>query len=269
MKYMKMDGPYKYYAEPDMWDDNSDIICYTDTHTRDVNEYSDKNIALLIEPRGIQRDVYLKMEKNAKNFKYIFTHDSKLLQLPNAKPIIWGGCWCQYYNNEPKDKFIGMICSHKKYTELHRVRLRTALMFQNEENFDMYGIYHDNERIDPMVAHANYKYEVVVENWRDEIWITEKLIDAFATKCIPIYLGATKVGDYFNTKGMIIVNDEKELQNTIKSMLSNKEYWDKYYNDHLKEIEENYEKSKEYWSFEKWLYKTYEKEIESLFNNEI
>ena len=272
MKYLKMDGPYKFYCEETMWDDNSPITCYTDTHTRDVNEDNkDKQVALLIEPRAIQRDVYLKMERNYNNFKYVFTHDSKLLStLPNAKPIIWGGCWCRDYNlNTIKDKFIGMICSHKKYTELHRVRLRTALMFKDCENFDMYGIYNDNERVDPMISHDKYKYEVVVENQIDDIWFTEKIIDAFATKCIPIYLGARNIGDYFNTDSMIIVHNEDELQNTIKSMLNNVDYWNDFYNDVniQKAIEDNYDRCKKYWSFEKLFYKTYEKEIGEMFND--
>lgn len=270
MKYLKMDGPYKFYAEESMWDDNSQVVCYTDTHTRDVNPNNkEKQVALLIEPRAIQRDVYLKMEKNYNNFKYVFTHDSKLLNtLPNAKPIIWGGCWCREFNPDTiKDRFIGMICSHKKYTELHRVRLRTALMFKDYENFDMYGIYNDNERVDPMIAHDRYKYEVVVENEIDNIWITEKIIDAFSTKCIPIYLGAKDIGNYFNTDGMIIVHTEEELQNTIKSMLNNVDYWNDYYNDLniQKAIEDNYIRCKKYWSFEKLFYETYKKELGEMF----
>lgn len=270
MKRMRMYGPYTDYGSPDNWDKDSPITCITDVYTRDVEDKPNTQVALLIEPRAIQRDVYLRMENNYKYFKYVFTHDSKLLRiLPNAKPIIWGGCWCRYYNNQPKDKFIGMICSHKKYTELHRVRLRTALMFKDCENFDMYGIYEDNERIDPMVAHDRYKYDVVVENYIDELWFTEKLIDAFATKCIPIYLGATKISEYFNTDGMLIVQNEEELQQLIKSMLDNKEYWDNYYNDEKVQnaMQENYEKSKQYWNFEEWFYKTYEKEIEEMFND--
>lgn len=269
MKYMKMHGPYEHYGRPNMWDKDSPITCYVDTRIREVDHYEEGNVALLIEPRGIQRDVYLKMERNYKFFKYVFTHDSKLLNtLPNAKPIIWGGCWCEC-ENPVKDKFIGMICSHKKYTELHRVRLRTALKFKDYDNFDMYGIYHDNERIDPMIAHENYKYVVVVENWRDEIWMSEKLIDAFATKSIPIYYGATKVGDYFNTNGIIIVNNEEELQNTITNMLNNVDYWNDYYNDiNIQEaIEDNYERCKKYKNFEECFYNMYGDLIEELYND--
>jgi hypothetical protein len=268
MKYLKMDGPYTDYGRPDMWDKNSKIKCCVDTHTRDTECKPNEQVALLIEPRSIQRDVYLKMENNYKNFKYVFTHDSKLLAtLPNAKPIIWGGCWCRVGNPVIKDKFIGMICSHKKYAELHRVRLRTALKFKDRENFDLYGPYQDNERIDPMIAHERYRYVVVVENYIDDIWITEKIIDAFACKCIPIYLGARDICKYFNKDGIIQVKDEKELNNTIESMLNNVEYWKDFYSDinTQKAITENYNISKKYNNFEEWFYNTYEKEIEDMF----
>jgi hypothetical protein len=270
MKYLKMDGPYTDYGRPDMWDKESPITCYVDTHTRDTECKPNEQVALLIEPRSIQRDVYLKMEKNYKNFKYVFTHDSKLLNtLPNAKPIIWGGCWCRC-ENPVKDKFIGMICSHKKYAELHRVRLRTALMFKDNPNVDVYGPYQDNERIDPTIAHEHYKYVVVVENYIDDIWITEKIIDAFACKCIPIYLGARDISKYFNPDGIIQVHDEQELQNTIKLMTQHVSYYNEMYNENYiqKAINENYETSKKYNNFEEWFYKEYEKEIGGMFDNE-
>lgn len=267
MKYMKLDGPYKDYGRPDMWDNNSEVVCYVDTHTRETPNNSDKQVALLIEPRSIQRDVYLKMKDNYKNFKYVFTHDSKLLKkLPNAKPIIWGGCWCK--NENPiKDKFIGMLYSHKKFTPLHKVRYKIGELYKEIENIDVYGPYKDNERIDPMIAHERYKYVVVIENYIDDIWITEKIIDAFATKTIPIYLGARDINKYFNKNGIIQVEDEKELIKTINTMLNNVEYWNDYYNDiHIQEtIEENYEISKKYWNFEEWFYKTYEKEISEMY----
>jgi hypothetical protein len=251
-----------------MWDKESPITCYVDTHTRETEYNPDKQVALLIEPRSIQRDVYLKMEKDWNKYKYVFTHDSKLLNnIPNAKPFIWGGVWCRC-ENPVKDKFIGMICSHKKYAELHRVRLRTALMFKDNPNVDVYGPYQDNERIDPTIAHEHYKYVVVVENYIDDIWITEKIIDAFACKCIPIYLGAKDICKYFNKDGIIQVKDEKELNDTIENMLNNIEYWNNYYNDVniQKAINENYETSKKYNNFEEWFYKEYKKEIEGLFN---
>ena len=265
MKLMKLDSPYEYYDNKDMWDNNSEVVCYVDTHIREVAEPKNQ-VAMLIEPRSIQRDVYITAKEKAHLFKYIFTHDSKLLQeLPNARPIIWGGCWCQC-ENPIKDKFMSILSSDKKYAELHRVRYRTALMFKDIDNIDVYGTC-IGKFVDPIEAHEHYKYAVIVENYIDDLWFTEKIINCFATKTIPIYLGSKKIGDYFNADAIIQVNDEKELQATIKSMLDNIDYWNNYYYEDKvqKAIEDNYKTYPKYINFEKRLYETYEKEIQELF----
>ena len=262
MKYLKMDGPYTDYGRPDMWDEESPIKCCVDTHTRDTECKPNEQVALLIEPRSIQRDVYLKMEKNYKNFKYVFTHDSKLLNnIPNAKPFIWGGVWCRC-ENPVKDKFMSILSSDKKYAELHRVRLRTALMFKDNGNVDVYGTC-IGKRVDPIQTHEHYKYAVVVENYIDDLWITEKILNCFATKTIPIYLGSPKISEYFNPDGIIQVHDEQELQNTIKLMTKHVSYYNEMYNeDYVQEaINENFEKSKNFEGFEERFYSKYEKEI--------
>lgn len=265
MKLMKLDSPYEYYDNKEMWNSESPVVCYVDTHIRKVEEPGNQ-VAMLIEPRSIQRDVYITAKKKAHLFKYVFTHDSRLLnEIPNAKPIIWGGCWCQC-ENPIKDKFMSILSSDKKYAELHRVRLRTALMFKDTPNIDVYGTC-VGKYVDPIQAHEHYKYAVIVENYIDDLWFTEKIINCFATKTIPIYLGSKAIGKYFNVNGIIQVNSEEELQNTIKSMVNNIDYWNDYYNDIniQKAIEENYKTYPKYTNFEKRLYKEYKKEIQELF----
>lgn len=267
MNKMKLVGPYNGYAKPEMWDNSSEVTCYVDNRIRLIDKKSDKQVILLIEPRPIQEDVYHDVLKKASLVRYVFTHDSQLLAvLPNAKPIIWGGCWvkCEF---PEKTRFMSCLCSHKYLTDLHKVRYDTCQMFKNYENFDLFGPFDDNHRIDPSESYIPYKYTLAIENYIDDIWITEKVIGCFATKTIPIYLGANNIGDYFNTEGMIIVKDKDDLQKTVKSMLENQEYWEDYYNDVnvQKAINENYEKSKQYWYFEDWFYTTYEKEIGGLF----
>ena len=83
----------------------------------------------------------------------------------------------------------------------------------------------------------------LLENEQRDNWITEKLIDCLASKTIPIYWGASNIGDYFNTDGMIIFNTIEEL----KDILDNLD--EKFYDDRVDVVEENYEKSKEYWDF--------------------
>ena len=83
------------------------------------------------------------------------------------------------------------------------------------------------------------------------------MIDCFASKTIPIYWGASNIGEYFNTDGMIIFNNIEEL----KDILDNLD--EKFYDDRVEIIEENYEKSKQYWDFHARVRKTIEGYIDN------
>ena len=82
-----------------------------------------------------------------------------------------------------------------------------------------------------------------MENEKKNDWITEKLIDCFATKTIPIYWGALNVSDYFNSDGILTFDNIDEL----KDILDNLD--EKFYDSRIDIIEQNYEESKKYWDF--------------------
>lgn len=58
---------------------------------------------------------------------------------------------------------------------------------------------------------APYRYSVIIENARERHYFSEKLIDAFLCRTIPIYWGAPNVGDVFDTAGMILCADEEQI----------------------------------------------------------
>ena len=88
-------------------------------------------------------------------------------------------------------------------------------------------------------------------------WITEKVIDCFATKTIPIYYGAPNIGDFFNKDGIIVFNSIDELNVILNSLPPN------FYESKRAAIEENYERSKQYYDF----HKRVEGEINNLIKN--
>lgn len=117
-----------------------------------------------------------------------------------------------------------------------------------QEAEDLNGFNIVKHKSPPRTPNKNFlfetaKYYIVIENEQRDNWITEKLIDCLASKTIPIYWGASNIGDYFNTDGMIIFNNIEEL----KDILDNLD--EKFYDDRVDIVEENYEKSKEYWDF--------------------
>jgi len=263
MNKMKLISQYEQYGNKDMWDANSPVKCVCDEQIY-ANKRTGKQVMLLIEPRPIQPNVYEYALQVADQYEYVFTHDSQLLAvLDNAKPILWGGVWCRCENPE-KNKLISMTSSDKEMCELHKERKRIARKYKDK--IDVYGTIDGGEFVDPIDTLKNYKYSVVIENHIDNLWFTEKLLNCFATKTIPIYYGARDISEYFNEYGMFICNSLKQLETMIDVITTCKVASEEFYINHLPYIQENYELSKQYEKFDTWLYKTYEKEIGGLFN---
>lgn len=262
MNRMKLVSAYKDYGNPDMWDANSNVKCVTDERIY-ANKREGKQVILLIEPRSIQPNVYDYVLQVYDQYEYVFTHDSKLLNaLPNAKPILWGGVWCRC-ENPKKTKLISMICSDKELCDLHKERKRIARKYKDK--IDVYGTIDGGEYTDSFNALNDYMYSVVIENHIDDIWFTEKICNCFAMKVIPIYYGARDIDEYFDSNGIIRCESLDTLEKAIDTLIENEERAKAFYNRRFHYIDLNYELSKQYEGFDEWFYKTYEKEIEGLF----
>lgn len=235
------------------WSQDGEVNCYANEFVKTVDTPKEKSIALLIEPRSLYGGVYDWMEVNYAKFKYVFTHDSILLsKLPNAKLILFGGVWAS--DPQEKTKNISMISSDKHLCPLHDIRYN--LCRQLERYIDCYG--YNGHRIDTISAHAPYRYAVVIENYIDDYWFTEKICNCFANKTIPIYVGARNIEKYFNADGIIQVVPE-DIKDVVKSLKPEEEY-----NKHLEAIEDNFQRVKKYYCFEDWFYLTYKDLLEGI-----
>lgn len=264
MNKMRLISHYDCYGRKDFWDENSDVYAITDDFVM-KSEYKsvprDKKVALLIEPRAIVPEAYDYVGKHYDEFKYVFTGDDELLKLPNAKPIIWGGVW--YRCEEPKKtKLISMICSDKELCDLHKERKRIARKYKDK--IDVYGTIDGGEYIDDNI-HKDYMYEVVIENDIQDIWFTEKLLNCFANKTIPIYLGARDISKYFNPRGIINCHSIEEVEEKVNEILENPNKFKLKYDYSKLTLNENYELSKRFENFDTWFYNKYEKEIGEMF----
>lgn len=264
MNKMKLVSYYTQYGDINNWDSSSPVKCVCDEHIFS-NAREGKQVMLLIEPRSIQPNVYEYALQVADQYEYVFTHDSKLLNaLPNAKPILWGGVWCRS-ENPKKTKLISMISSDKELCELHKERKRIARKYKDK--IDVYGTIDGGEYVKPIDTLEPYMYSVVIENYIDDIWFTEKICNCFATKTIPIYYGARDISNFFEDRSIIICRSIDELEKRINDVIDLQDDYIEFYNekDTQLALQENYELSKQYEKFDEWFYKTYEKEIEGLF----
>ena len=213
----------------------------------------EKGSALLIEPRPLQAATYTLVETNYEKFNHIFTHDSQLLAiLPNAEPILF---WNNYeLNDEPKTKDISFICGKKRMCSIHIERMKLAKVLKDE--IDVLGDWNNGPRVNTHDAYAPYKFAVVIENYMDDDWFTEKILNAFANKTIPIYFGARNISKYFNDFGIIQVNNLWDIPETIRHI---KEIGiDFSYNVRKPAIEDNFREVQKYKNFENWFVQHYE-----------
>jgi len=220
---------------------------------KDINNGLD-NYGWLLESHGLTKDLedhFLKdtLSKVA-DFKYIFTHNQKLLDI-NEKfkflhPI---GFWVDDLKILNKTKLISMVTSKKKHTPLAQKRYNFAKKHRNE--IDIFGegfhtIYQKE------IGLNNYYFSVVFENDLTPDYFSEKLLDCFATKTIPIYLGCKNISKYFDEKGIIPLEDF-DINNISESLYFNLQ----------SHVEKNFKLVQKYRSPEDSMYKNYLEKISS------
>ena len=227
---------------------NSDeLVVFTDHELQKVDDYPDYKgvkIAWLIEPQKIIPILYSWVVSNHKKFDYVMTHHKWLLNIdPKFKLITFGGCWIDLpdFKVYDKTKMTSIVASHKVRTQGHQ--MRHNIVTRCRDKMDVYGLKYNyiKDKIDGL---RDYRFSVVIENAKEDAFFTEKLIDCFATGAVPIYWGCPCIGDFFNTDGMLICEDE----NSAVELVNNVTPAD--YTIRLEAVRENMELAKDHLEYE-------------------
>ena len=238
------------------------IHAYVNHYVSRLSHNDRKAIAILLEPRSIEPRTYDYMEQYHDRFRYVFTHDSELLKLDNARPLLIGGVWA-YDPDCEKTKDISIISSKKRMCQLHIDRFNLAR--QLEGVIDTYGNYNGGLWTPTKEAHAPYRFAVVIENYRDNIYFTEKICNCFANKTIPIYYGAKQIDRYFDGRGIIHVQNVYDIPGIIKNLM---DYGtEELYNRLKPVIDKNYETVQDYICFEDQFYRNNQELLEGMNEN--
>jgi hypothetical protein len=83
---------------------------------------------------------------------------------------------------------------------------------------------------------------------------SEKLIDCFRSRTVPIYYGCLNIEKYFDERGIIRFNTIEEFDKICQEITP------EWYDERLSYIEENYQRAREYW--EKSVFERVEEIIE-------
>ena len=220
------------------------------------------NILMVMEPNQLF-GIHNWAIQNSHLFSMILTWGQDILdKCPNAMFFPFGSSWLdeEYINNIDKleKKFeVSFLCGGKQRIEGHHLRHR---LYKREEEIIIpkqwyYTLpdYDYNEGHHTIIKYEdkcpghekkrlwNSMFSICVENSSNRGYHTEKIIDAFLSKTIPIYWGCPNLEELgYDPNGFIYCVDENEIIK-VTNKLTPEDYFNK-----KEAIDYNYELAKYY-----------------------
>jgi FkbM family methyltransferase len=197
------------------------ISLFTDSYldTDSVTNCKGTNIGMLVETRETNPSIYNSVDNYIDNYDFLLTYDKELLEKYPEKTKFYpfGGCWVEKenYGFPEKTEMVSMIYSTKREAFGHSLRHKIA---SSLKGIDLWGAGAGRPFETKEEALSPYRFTVVIENTKNPYYFSEKLLDAMALGVIPIYYGATEIGNFFNSKGILTFDTIEELEEILNTL---------------------------------------------------
>ena len=215
-------------------------------------------ILWVLEPNEISRfrDIVI---NNYDKFDLILTWDKDIiLSCPNSKLFPYGTTWIKDFEfPEQKEYCITTLIGGKVMVSGHSLRHQLPEISKSITSIPVHlynsinTSFKQTTELRQMVS-SSWKNElfysqfhIVIENVTSDNWFTEKIIDCFQTKTIPIYIGCNNIGDYFDLRGIFHLKSLDEIIEVCNTITPET------YQNMLYALNINYEKSMNYCDFKK------------------
>lgn len=193
--------------------------------------------AWIAESSAINEKVIEKVKSNIdelnNTYELIFTHDKRLLSLSPKMRFVITNCvpWVKDYGIHAKTKMTSMISSNKNMVPGHSYRLSWLRRFSGS-GIHLYGSgFNRIENKEQGIK--DYRFSIAMENDNYPSIFTEKITDCFALGTVPVFWGTPDIGEYFNEKGIIILNEDFDYKSLTTDLYESK----------MEYIKENYERT--------------------------
>ena len=230
-----------------------DFSLFLDCIPKNQNELSLINIIALVEPNeyfGLHDWVI----KNKDMFSVILTYNDKILNTcDNALYFPFSFTFLkpeQYQTEYKKDFKLSHLCGILLKSYGHQLR-HEILDRENEfkiptKFFKTIGDRHKLDTVgeDKIKVFGDAQYGIVIENFSHRGYFSEKLIDCFLMKTIPVYWGCSNIGDFFNINRII------NFQNVDDIIFYLNNINESHYDNYKEAIEENYQTALNYINYE-------------------
>lgn len=188
-----------------------------------------------------------------REFDLILTYEEEVLEkCSNASFFVFGTTWVK---NPPEVKEFGVttLVGGKKFYPGHAMRhelvnrqdeiTNIPFYIYNSKNWPYIGNSGFRTISDPSVKDELFftQFHIAIENFTQRHYFTEKIIDCFQAKTIPIYIGAPNIcAPFFHPKGVIEVNTVDEIIEVCNNLTP------EFYQERLSFVEYNHRLSMPY-----------------------
>ena len=166
--------------------------------------------------------------ENSHYFSCILTWGQNILdKCENALLLPFGTTYLHSNNiyktlaNQEKKFELSFICGKKQLIEGHFFRHKIYNKQQEIVSIPLKWYYTYDGPKD--IFFETSMFHLAIENSKNKNYFTEKIVDTFITKTIPIYWGCPNIEDYFDKRGFFTFETEDEVINLINN-LTEKDY---------------------------------------------
>jgi hypothetical protein len=247
---MKVQFHYGYPINLDI-DCNKPVDVYIDQFTIDPIPPDSLRIVILQEP---WREPLVPMVQKYRDcYTHLLTYQEDVLDTnPKARLFHFPNSWVNHIPDK-KEFSVSTVVGGKNFMPGHALRHelwrnkdkitipKKFYLSGNSANFHTFVPWAEVDYTNQLVLGASKyplfdsMFHIAIENTSIANFFTEKLLDCFQTKTVPIYYGCTNIGDYFNVKGIWLASNISEII-TICNELVTPELYMKI----LDYLEENY-----------------------------
>ncbi len=261
-------NPYKNTGKYFIWDRYAyGLKTHFYTHNAMLKTIGEPVIkyGMLVESRAIVPDdynIFIRHKGLECDFDKIFSFDEEILNsISNAYFYpCWAAPW--YMEKEKKldenaymgkEKDISFLSSDKVMCKMHKKRIKAAQECYKKNLADVFGRAIGEGYVELENVLKKYRFSIIIENDQREYYFTEKITNCFAAQTIPVYLGAKKIGDFFNTDGIISITEKDldKLEDVLRQCTMNE------YKRRLPAVLDNFQRVQEYRNMQDYLYEHY------------
>ena len=225
---MKVKFHYNYPISLDI-DCNKLVDVYIDQFTTDPVIDGSLRIVILQEP---WREPLVPLVQHYKEaYTHVLTYQKEILDSnPKARLFHFPNTWVNGYNLK-KEYSVSTVVGGKSFAGLEGHELRHELwrnkdkitvpkkfyLSGNAKHSHSFVHFDEADYTGELILGASKEplfdsmFHIAIENTSIDNFFTEKLIDCFQTKTIPIYYGCPNIGKFFNNEGIIQVNDITDI----------------------------------------------------------